>query len=188
MISEAVIWHDLECGRYRADLADWLELARAAAPGGPLLDVGAGTGRVALTARAGHEVIALERDRELACELAARADGLAVEVVCADACAFALGRAVALAMCRCRRFICSPTARPSCAARGPRWRPRPARGVAAREAPSVRARARAGHGGAGCGRYESAPTALRASPAARCCSSGAARGSPRRERPARSST
>ena len=99
MISEAVIWHDLECGRYRADLADWLELARAAAPGGPLLDVGAGTGRVALTlARAGHEVIALERDRELACELAARADGLAVEVVCADACAFALGRAVALAI------------------------------------------------------------------------------------------
>jgi SAM-dependent methyltransferase len=99
MSSEAVIWHDLECGGYSADLADWLALAGSAQPGGPVLDIGAGTGRVALAlARAGHEVIALERDRELAAELARRADGLAIEVVCADACAFALGRPVALAI------------------------------------------------------------------------------------------
>jgi SAM-dependent methyltransferase len=97
--SEAVIWHDLECGGYSADLADWLELAGAAQPDAPVLDVGAGTGRVALAlARAGHEVIALERDDELAAELARRGAGLAIEVLCADACAFALARAVALAI------------------------------------------------------------------------------------------
>jgi SAM-dependent methyltransferase len=97
MSAESVIWHDLECGGYRADLEVWLALA--ASRGGPVLDVGAGTGRVALElAHAGHDVIALERDEELAAELARRAGGLAIEVVCADACAFALGRAVALAI------------------------------------------------------------------------------------------
>jgi predicted RNA methylase len=96
MSSEAVIWHDLECGAYAADLSDWLELA-ASAPGGPVLDVGAGTGRVALAlARAGHEVIALERDPELAAELGRRAGSLPIEVLCADACAFELRRPVAL--------------------------------------------------------------------------------------------
>jgi SAM-dependent methyltransferase len=99
MSGEAVIWHDLECGSYGTDLGDWLELAGAAQPGAPLLDVGAGTGRVALVlARAGHEVIALEHDPELAAELARRGDGLAIEVLCADACVFALERPVALAI------------------------------------------------------------------------------------------
>jgi len=42
----AVVWHDLECGGYRVDLQAWLELAERA--GGPVLDVGAGTGRVSL--------------------------------------------------------------------------------------------------------------------------------------------
>jgi len=99
MSNEAVIWHDLECGGYGADLADWLALADSAQPRGPVLDVGAGTGRVALAlARAGHEVIALECDRELASELERRAGGLAIEVLCADACAFALEQPVALAI------------------------------------------------------------------------------------------
>jgi SAM-dependent methyltransferase len=99
MSVEAVIWHDLECGGYSADLPDWLALAGSARAAGPVLDIGAGTGRVALAlARAGYEVIAIERDRELAAELARRADGLAIEVVCADACAFALERPVALAI------------------------------------------------------------------------------------------
>jgi SAM-dependent methyltransferase len=99
MSSEAVIWHDLECGGYSADLADWLALAGSATRVGPVLDVGAGTGRVALAlARAGYEVIAIERDRELADELTRRADGLSIEVICADACAFALERPVALAI------------------------------------------------------------------------------------------
>ena len=97
MTAEAVIWHDLECGGYDGDLALWLELAER--HGGPVLDIGAGTGRVALAlARAGHEVIALELDSELAAELARRASGLALEVVCADATAFELACEVALAI------------------------------------------------------------------------------------------
>jgi SAM-dependent methyltransferase len=99
----AVIWHDLECGAYTADLPLWRELAAARA-GRPILDVGAGTGRVALDlAGRGHRVIALERDETLACELERRAQSLAVaggpaawgsvEVICADACDFELAAA-----------------------------------------------------------------------------------------------
>jgi SAM-dependent methyltransferase len=67
-----VIWHDVECGGYAADLPLWRALAREA--GGPILDVGAGTGRVALhLARAGHAVIALDRDRHLLAALHERA-------------------------------------------------------------------------------------------------------------------
>ena len=95
--AEAVIWQDLECGAYAADLPHWLALA--AARRGLVLDVGAGTGRVALVlARAGHEVVALERDEELAAELARRAGALAIEVRCADACDFTLEPPAALAI------------------------------------------------------------------------------------------
>jgi SAM-dependent methyltransferase len=93
--SADVVWHDLECGAYRADLPLWRQLAEAA--GEPILEIGAGTGRVALDlARRGHSVIALERDRALAAELGRRAAELPVEVVCADACHFELDRAAAL--------------------------------------------------------------------------------------------
>ena len=62
--SSEVIWHDLECGWYRADLPLWRELA--AQHPGPVLEIGAGSGRVALElARAGHAVTALERERVL---------------------------------------------------------------------------------------------------------------------------
>jgi SAM-dependent methyltransferase len=82
-----VVWHDVECGSYTADLALWLELAGAAA--GRILDVGAGTGRVALRlARAGHEVHALERDPELVAALELRAEGLPVFGIVGDACDF----------------------------------------------------------------------------------------------------
>jgi SAM-dependent methyltransferase len=86
-----VIWHDIECGGYAADLPLWRELAAAEA--GPVLDVGAGAGRVALElARHGHEVTALDRDAELLGELAARARaaGLAVRTEVADAAGFTL--------------------------------------------------------------------------------------------------
>jgi SAM-dependent methyltransferase len=80
----AVVWHDLECGGYRVDLPAWLELAERA--GGPVLDVGAGTGRVSLAlARAGHAVTAVDRDQALLDALAQRAAGLDIETVCADA-------------------------------------------------------------------------------------------------------
>jgi SAM-dependent methyltransferase len=87
------IWHDVECARYDADLELWRELAAQA--GGPILDVGAGTGRVTLDlARGGHEVVALDHDPALLEILRgrARAEGLQVETVVADAASFELAR------------------------------------------------------------------------------------------------
>jgi len=85
-----VIWHDLECGSYTADIPLWLELAGSVE--GPILEVGAGTGRVALElAYAGHQVHALERDPRLADELRRRGRGLGLRVICADAQTFASG-------------------------------------------------------------------------------------------------
>src|SRR5207237_6223944 len=95
--AETVVWHDLECGGYTADLALWRELAAAA--GGAVLELGAGTGRVAVDlARRGHEVIALDLDPSLlaALEERARAEDLAITAECADARSFDLGRRVAL--------------------------------------------------------------------------------------------
>ena len=92
-----VVWHDVECGRYDADLPLWRELA--AAQGGPVLDVGAGTGRVALDlARSGSEVVALDLEPELLAALGERArdEGLAVRTVAADAAGFALDAAFRL--------------------------------------------------------------------------------------------
>jgi SAM-dependent methyltransferase len=87
---KAVVWHDLECGSYAADLALWRELAGSDGPRA-ILEIGAGTGRVALElARHGHHVTAVEQDRELVAELRHRASALAssasaVEPVHADA-------------------------------------------------------------------------------------------------------
>jgi SAM-dependent methyltransferase len=81
-----VIWHDVECGGYGADLPLWRELARQ--NGGPILDLGAGTGRVTLDlAAAGHDVTALDADPVLLDELAgrARARGLDARCIAADA-------------------------------------------------------------------------------------------------------
>ncbi|WP_210493288.1 class I SAM-dependent methyltransferase [Patulibacter sp. SYSU D01012] len=73
-----VRWHDLECGGYDADLPLWRELA-AAAPGvaagdARVLDLGAGTGRVALwLAAAGHPVLGADVDPVFCAELRRRA-------------------------------------------------------------------------------------------------------------------
>jgi SAM-dependent methyltransferase len=86
-----VIWHDLECGSYAEDLPLWRSLA--AEHGDPVLDVGAGTGRVTLDlARRGHRVTALDLDGTLLAELKRRAAGLPVETIEADAREFALDR------------------------------------------------------------------------------------------------
>ncbi len=90
-MSRDVLWHDLECGSYREDLALWHTLARAV--GGPVLDVGAGTGRVSLDLAAhGVPVVALDAEAPLLAELDRRAAGLPVETVVADARELALGR------------------------------------------------------------------------------------------------
>ena len=86
-----VLWHELECGFYRADLALWRELADR--EGGPILDVGAGAGRVSLVlAEAGYRVVAVDVDETLLGALAERATAVEVQTVCADARALALRR------------------------------------------------------------------------------------------------
>jgi SAM-dependent methyltransferase len=96
-LDPAVLWHDTECGGYAGDLDLWERLATAR--NGPVLELGCGTGRVALTlARDGHEVTGLDTDAALVCELErrARADGLPVETEVADARDYALERRFAL--------------------------------------------------------------------------------------------
>lgn len=84
-----VVWHDLECGAYGEDLELWQALASRF--GGPVLEIGAGTGRVALALAAeGHAVTALERDPGLLDALRQRTGALNVRPVLADAREFAL--------------------------------------------------------------------------------------------------
>jgi SAM-dependent methyltransferase len=99
MRSDAVAWHDVECASYAVDLPVWRELAASRA--GPVLDVGCGTGRVALDlASEGHAVTALDSDPALVEELARRARerDLRLETVVADARSFVLPKRFALAI------------------------------------------------------------------------------------------
>ena len=93
------VWHDVECASYTADLDLWRELAEAA--GGPVLDLGCGTGRVALDlAERGHDVTGVDSEPALVRTLSARARerGLRVHAEVADARALALGMRFALAI------------------------------------------------------------------------------------------
>jgi SAM-dependent methyltransferase len=83
-----VIWHEVECAGYSADLALWEELAEDAEQ---ILDLGCGTGRVALhLARRGHAVIGLEVAPELVAAFNERASELAAIAVAGDAREFSL--------------------------------------------------------------------------------------------------
>jgi SAM-dependent methyltransferase len=96
-VSVAAIWHDVECGSYAADLPPWEELAAGA--GGRVLELGCGTGRVALhLARRGHQVVGLDSEAELLATLAERAGGLPLETVHADARDFRLDGDVGVAL------------------------------------------------------------------------------------------
>ena len=91
------VWHDVECAAYTADLELWRVLADTAH--GAVLDLGCGTGRVALDLGArGCEVMGIDSDPELIDALRDRAGerGLAVEGLVADARSFDLGRTFAL--------------------------------------------------------------------------------------------
>jgi predicted O-methyltransferase YrrM len=84
-LEEAAIWQQVEFGSYEADLPLWRELAESA--DGPVLELGAGAGRVSLElATGGHELIAVERDSIVAAQLGSAVEerGLAISVVVAD--------------------------------------------------------------------------------------------------------
>ncbi len=96
-MNATAIWHDAECGAYSADLGLWEELADGAE--GSVLDLGCGTGRVALhLARRGHPVVGLDSDPELIATLVERAAGLPLKSVLADARAFELDADIGLAL------------------------------------------------------------------------------------------
>lgn len=87
-----LIWHELECGSYTADLALWEELAEASA--GRILDLGCGSGRVALhLAARGATVTGVDTHANLVAELNRRArdSGLPVRAIVGDACELQLG-------------------------------------------------------------------------------------------------
>jgi SAM-dependent methyltransferase len=89
---ERVIWHDVECASYAADVPLWRELAGAAH--GPVLDIGSGTGRIALDlAEQAYDVTAVDSDPALIDALAERARerGLRVDAIAADARSLELG-------------------------------------------------------------------------------------------------
>jgi SAM-dependent methyltransferase len=89
------VWHDLECDGYREDLALWRALAERVR--GPVLDVGAGTGRVTLElAGRGADVVALDVCAPLLAALVCRAAELPVQTVVADARDFSLDRRFSL--------------------------------------------------------------------------------------------
>ena len=84
-----VIWHDVECGAYTADLPLWEELAEQAE--GTVLDLGCGTGRVSLhLARREHQLLGLDLSGELVKAFNKRAGGLPARAESADARSFAL--------------------------------------------------------------------------------------------------
>ncbi len=92
-MSSAAIWHDVECGGYAADLPVWERLAGAAH--GPVLELGCGTGRVAVhLAGRNSELWAVDADAALLEALQARAAAQELEVraICADVRTLDLGR------------------------------------------------------------------------------------------------
>jgi SAM-dependent methyltransferase len=97
--SDTVRWHDVECAGYAADLALWEELAGEA--GGPVLELGCGTGRVALhLARGSHDVVGVDTEAALVAELNARAEAedLPARAKRANITELDLGRAFPLAI------------------------------------------------------------------------------------------
>ena len=89
-VPERIIWHDVECGGYEADLALWEELATER--GGPVLELGCGTGRVVihLAKATGELVIGLDSDDELVVTVWDRASGLEGDAEFGDARGFDL--------------------------------------------------------------------------------------------------
>jgi len=99
LAADAAAWHDVECASYAADLPLWREVA--AERGGPVLDIGCGTGRVAFELAAqGHEVVGVDADPSLVAAFNRRVadSGLDAHAHAADARSLALDRRFPLAI------------------------------------------------------------------------------------------
>ena len=110
----SAVWHDVDCAASTADIGLWRALAGAA--GGPVLDLGCGTGRVALDLAAeGFDVTGVDSDPSLVDTLRARARdrGLRLDAVAADARSLALGREFALVISPMQvvQLMCGPEGR-----------------------------------------------------------------------------
>jgi SAM-dependent methyltransferase len=86
--STEVIWNDVECGGYEADLPLWEELA--AEHSGPILELGCGSGRVTLRLAEKTEelVLGVDHDPDLVAAVWARAHGHAGDAEVGDVRAF----------------------------------------------------------------------------------------------------
>jgi SAM-dependent methyltransferase len=113
---ETVIWHDVECGGFEADLALWEELAQDGE--GQVLELGCGTGRVAIhLAARGHDVTGIDSDPALIAELRRRASAaeLVVRAETADAGGFDLDRRFGLVLAPMQLIqLLTPAARRGC--------------------------------------------------------------------------
>ena len=93
----SVVWHEVECGAYTADLELWRELASGCV--GPILDIGCGTGRVALClARSGYVVQGIDVDPDLVGAFNKWAGDLPASARVGDARDFALDERFGLAL------------------------------------------------------------------------------------------
>lgn len=84
----SLIWHEVECGGYTADLALWEELAAQADR--PIMELGCGAGRVTLhlAEKTGLLVIGLDNDRKLVEAIWERAHGTTADAEQEDIRAF----------------------------------------------------------------------------------------------------
>lgn len=79
-----VIWHDVECGSYEADLPLWRELSSGSRRRS-VLELGCGTGRVALAlARSGLRVAGIDNHPALVAELNRRAAECGLDATAAE--------------------------------------------------------------------------------------------------------
>lgn len=102
-MNSVVAWHDVECGAYAADLELWARLAAEAE--GPVLDLGCGTGRVALhLARLGYGVVGLDSNAHLVSAFNERAGSLPARAVVGDARCFELSDRFGLAIAPMQLF------------------------------------------------------------------------------------
>jgi SAM-dependent methyltransferase len=93
-----VVWHDVECGGYEADLGLWEELADATE--GPIMELGCGTGRVTthLGKGRGRLVIGIDSNADLVAALWERVGEGTADAEVADARDFEIPEEFGLAL------------------------------------------------------------------------------------------